>query len=136
MASLATFLQLLILLYFCTRASAENFPGEGGNGKKRPKNSTIKPLPGGGKKNKTDKIAKKYRKIALLKPLSTIFVPCMKNENPGRHGPRCRRPFYCNINLQAAFRQVVIFLILFSYDATKSATRILPREGFKNGEFL
>jgi len=33
---------------------------------KRTKNSTIKPLPGGPTERKTEKIAKKHRKIALL----------------------------------------------------------------------
>jgi len=51
-----------------------------GCNEKKKKNSTIKPLPRGGggqwKKNER-KIAKKIED-STIKPLSTIFVPCMK----------------------------------------------------------
>jgi len=43
-----------------SRASAEKFPG--GGQRKRPKNSTIKPLPGGQRKKKDRKTAKKTEK--------------------------------------------------------------------------
>jgi len=48
-----------------SRASAEKFPGGGGNekrlknSKKRPKNTTLKPLQGEGQRKKRPKIAKK-----------------------------------------------------------------------------
>jgi len=69
-----------------TRASAEKFPG-GGSNEKRPKNSTIKPLPGGG-----------GAKNSTIKPLSTISLPRMKIQGEGGNGPRCRHPWVNIIN--------------------------------------
>jgi len=46
---------------------------------KRPKNSTSKPLPGGGQH-------KKDRKIALLSLYLLQYI-CIMYENPGAHGP-------------------------------------------------
>jgi len=58
----------------------------GTNGKKyrkiAKKNSTIKPLTGGGgaTEKKTENIKKKTPKNSTFKPLSTIFVPCLKTQ--------------------------------------------------------
>jgi len=93
-----------------TRASAEKF-SRGRKGRwqlnkdrkiaiktrkiaKRPKNSTIKTLPGGGRREgiteKRPKIAKNTPKNSTTKPLSTIIVPRIKIQEKPR--PRCRRP--------------------------------------------
>jgi len=58
--------------------SAEKFSGEGRIEKrqkivKRPKNSTIKPLPGGGATEKRPKNSKRKTKNSTFKPLSNIF---------------------------------------------------------------
>jgi len=68
------------------RARAEKFSGRGERKKyrkivkKRPNNSTIKPLPGGGGQRKKDRKKKKKTKISTIKPLSTISVSCMKTQ--------------------------------------------------------
>jgi len=57
---------------------------------KRPKNSTIKPLPGEGgatEKRPTEKIT--------IKPLSTISVPCIKFQ--GGHGPPLPTPMVVSL---------------------------------------
>jgi len=55
---------------------------------KRPKNSTVEPLPGvGGQRKKDRKIAKKRPKNSANKTLSTISVPCMKIQGGPR--PHC-----------------------------------------------
>jgi len=65
-----------------------------GNGKKT-KNSTIKPLPRGGRgwqRKKDRKIAKK-KENRTFKPLSTTYTGnCIMYENPGGPRPHCRRP--------------------------------------------
>jgi len=51
---------------------------------------------GGGATTKNTRKKRKDQKIALLKPLSTIFVPCMKIWGGGARPPpalSCRRPY-------------------------------------------
>jgi len=68
------------------RASAENFP-EGGGGKRKKDRKLAKKyrkialfayLRGGGATEKITKISKKRPKNNTFKPLSTIFVSCLK----------------------------------------------------------
>jgi len=53
-----------------TKASTENFPGGGGATEKRLKNSNLK-----------------RPKNSTFKPLSTIFVPCLKIQGGGGKRP-------------------------------------------------
>jgi len=87
------------------RASAEKFPGGGGeatekrskNSQKRPKNSTVKPLPGEGGQRKKD------RKIAPLSLYLIYLYHVWKSRGPW---PRCQRPYKqmpCSLLYESGF---------------------------------
>jgi len=80
-----------------TRASAENFPGGRANGKKYRKIALFSLFQG--------VPTEKRPKNITFKPLSTIFVPCMKIPP----APRCRRPW-----VKRLFYKSIFFKNIFS----------------------